>query len=228
MADIQDWVFFHGWEILVIGKLLSLFFISRFIGILSSERRPFINIYLYRKGTINKELLISLTIFLLGIIIVGKPKAQNQFSFELDLLLISFFGQLIFYGTEAIIILVLNEYLPLKRKNWHLQVVLFSLFSYIIHQNIFLYGENWSSFIVFFFILLFYTLKLRGELGWINPFITIALLIVPLSTIFGLDPIWGSRFSPFIFTQSVTGLEIGVFTLITLIYFKRRKPFLEA
>lgn len=222
MADIQDWVFFHGWEILTIGKLLSLFLVSRFIGILSSERRPFLHLYHFKKGILKKDLFISLVIFLLGVVIVGKPVAAVNFDLNFYRLSVSLIGPLVFYGSEVLVLLSLNEYLPLKKKQWHVQVILFSLITYLSHRALFLYGERWEGDVVFFFIFIFYTLRLRGSFGWIHPFCSIVFLILPLSAFFGLDPIWGSRFSPFVFVNKVTGLEIGVFTLVSFFYFRRK------
>lgn len=223
MADIQDWVFFHGWEILALGKVISLIIVSRFIGILSSERRPFYNLYSYKRGFLKKDLFIALVIFLLGMIIIGLPKSSPTFELDFYRVAVSYVGQFIFYGSEVLILLALNEYLPLKRKQWHLEVVLFSLLTFLIHKSVFLYGERWEGHVIFFFILIFYSLKMRGEFGWIHPVLTIFLLVGPISSFFGLDPLWGSRFSPFYFGKPITGLEIGVFTLVSLLYFRRRQ-----
>lgn len=223
MADIQDWVFFHGWEILSFGKVLSIFLVSRFVGILSTERRPFLSLYFYKKGFLKKDIFIALVIFILGLVIVGKPKSSPTYELDFYRVVVSYIGQVIFYGSEALLILALNEYLPLKRKHWHIQVILFSLISFIAHRSVFLFGERWEGQVIFFFILVFYSLKMRGEHGWIHSLLVILFLVAPVSSLFGLDPLWGSRFSPFYFVNKVTGLEIGVFTLVSLLYFRRKK-----
>jgi len=221
MADIQDWVFFHGWEILIVGKIFSIYLISRFLGILSSERRPYIKLYLYRRGHIKKDIFVAIVIFFLGIIFVGMPKYSEKNSFDFYHLIISFLGQCVFYGTEVILLLGLNEFLPMKRKSWRIQIVVFSLISFIFHKSIFLYGISWESNIIAFFALIFYSLRLRGEFGWFHPLLVILFLIAPLSSFFGLDPIWGKRFSLFYFSNQISGLEVTVFAIIFLLYFKR-------
>jgi len=223
MADIQDWVFFHGWEVVALGKLMSLFLVSRFVGILSIERRPFLQIFQFNRGMIRKDVLVALIIFLLGIVIVGDPKIIPNFEFNFYQVTISFIGQLIFYGSDALLILALNQYLPLKKRYWNYQIVIFSLISFIIQRNVFLFGLRWEGDVIFSLILVFYLLRFRDENVWLHSLLTILLLFAPLATIFGLDPLWGSRFSPFSFTNRVSGLEVGVFTLMTLFYLKNKE-----
>lgn len=222
MADIQDWVYFHGWEVVSLGKIIALFIISRFVGILSIERRPFISLFHLKRGFLKKDILIALTIFILGIVIVGKPNHVPTAEIDTYRVMMSFVGHLVFYGSDALLILALNEYLPLKRSYWPYQVVLFSLLSYLIQRNVFLFGVRWEGDVIFSLILVFYLLKVRGEFVWLHSFLAITLLFSPLSTFFGLDPLWGSKFSPFQFTGAMGGLEIGVFTLLTLVFLRRK------
>lgn len=222
MADIQDWVYFHGWEVVSLGKIIALVIISRFVGILSIERRPFVALFLHKRGFIKKDVLIALAIFTLGVVIVGRPNHVPSSETDFYRVLMSFVGHLVFYGSDALLILALNEYLPIKRSYWHYQVVLFSLLSYVIQRNVFLFGVRWEADVIFSLILVFYLLKVRGELVWLHSFIAIVLLFAPLSTFFGLDPLWGNKFSPFVFSGTISGLEIGVFTFIVLIFLRRK------
>jgi hypothetical protein len=81
---------------------------------------------------------------------------------------------------------------------------------------------RWQGDVIFSLILVFYLLKVRGEFVWLHSLLAIVLLFSPLSTFFGLDPLWGSKFSPFQFTGTIGGLEVGVFTLLILVFLRRK------
>lgn len=222
MADIQDWVFFHGWEILALGKVISLFIVSRFVGILSIERRPFLYLFQFKRGILSKDILIALIIFILGIIIIGDPLHVKTSEINIYQIISTFIGQIIFYGTDALLILALNEYLPIKKGDWVYEVILFSLISFFVQRSVFLFGIRWEADVIFSLIFVFYLLRFRGEFVWLHSLVVIIFLFAPLATFFGLDPILGNRFSLFTFTNRVGALEVGVFTLMTLFYLKKK------
>jgi hypothetical protein len=223
LADIQDWIFFHGWEILILGKLLSLGIMSRFMGILSNERSPLINILAGARGIVRTELFVGMVIMTLGLMIVGKPLLQETYKWSLYPLLISYIGLVVLLGSDALILLVLNKSIPLKRKAWTGEIILFSLISFLIHKMIFLFGLAWDSHIIFSFIFIFYCLKLRGEFVWIHSLIFIVAFLAPLFTIFGMDPLWANRFSPLFFSESSANLGFAVFSLVVISFLRAKK-----
>jgi hypothetical protein len=223
LADIQDWIFFHGWEILILGKLLSLGVMSRFLGILSIERSPLLHILSVSKGIFRIEVLTSMVIMLIGLMIVGKPLLQPTYKWSFYPLLISYLGNFVLLGSDALVVLVLNRTIPLKRKRWSLEVVFFSILSFCVHKLIFLFGLKWDAHIVFSFVLILYCLRLRGEFVWLHSLLLIAGFMAPLFTLFGLDPLWGSRFSPFAFSNGVTTLEFSVFVVLIIGFFRAKR-----
>lgn len=227
MGDIQDWVFFHGWEVVGLGKIIALIIMARFIGILSIERRPFVYLFRFQRGFFKKDVLMALTIFILGIIIVGDPQHIVGSEFDLYRTFVSFLGHFIFYGSDALVILALNKFLPLKDGQWRYQVVLFSLISFFVQKNVFLFGVGWKAEVIFALIMCFYLIRFENDVAWIHTILAILILFAPLATFFGLDPLWGNKFSTFRFTGEVGGLEVGVFTLLILFFLKRKEGSLK-
>lgn len=223
LADIQDWVFFHGWEVLMIGKIISLVVIFRFLGILSFERKPLIHLLAFNRGFWRKELFICLAFSLAGLIIVGSPSREVSYEFSLYRLTMNSLGVLVFYLSEALLVLALNKWLPLKRGQFPVEIFFFSLISFIVHKNLFVFGQGWNAPVIFHFIMIFSLLKMRGDFSWLHAVTWAVVFLVPLSVVFGMDPLWTHQFSPFEFGHDITGIEIGVFTLLTLFYLKRRK-----
>ncbi len=223
LADIQDWIFFHGWEVLILGKLLSLGGMSRFIGILSSERNPLLHILSGARGFFKLEVIVAIVFMTIALLVVGKPEFQIANKWSFYPLLISYLGHIALFGGDALFILVLNKAIPLKRRAWSFEVVLFSAISFLIHKVIFLFGIEWNAHIIFSFILIFYSLKLRSELVWLHSLTLTLLFVAPFFTLFGLDPLWGSRFSPFILSESVTGIAFAVFTSLAIAFFAGKK-----
>lgn len=223
LADIQDWIFFQSWWILIFSKSTAFFVISRFTGILSFERKPLIHLLQYKKGIFRTEIYVAISIFLLGMALLGRPVWREEFEWELSSVLLNYIGVCLFFGLDGLLLLTLNDELPLKRKNWYIEIVLFSLMAFLFNKWTYFYGLNWSLEIVFFFILVFYCLRLRGGYVWLHSFLLILLMIAPLCALFGLGPLWKGLYSPFIFEKSIGGLEIGVFSVLTLIYFNSKR-----
>jgi len=223
LADIQDWIFFHGWEILILGKLISLGVMSRFMGILSSERSPLIHILSESRGVLRSELFIAIVIMIIGLLIVGRPFLQDSYKWSLYPLFISYVGAVTLLGGDALILIILNKSIPLSRKSWSIEVALFSVISFLVYKLIFLYGTHWNLHIVFSFILTYYCLRLRGEFVWLHALILIVAFLAPFFSLFGLDPLWGSRFSPFTLSESVTGIAFSVLSLVVIVYLRAKK-----
>ncbi len=223
MADIQDWVFFHGWEVLALGKIIALVAIFRFLGILSFERKPLLHLLAFNRGFWRKELFICISFSLIGILFLGSPIQDETYEFNLYRFIVNLIGVSSFYLGEGLLVLALNKWLPLKRGQFSIEVVCFSLISFLIHKNLFVYGQGWNGVIIFHLIMVFSLLKMRGDFSWLHSFLWTLLFLVPLAIGFGMDPIWTDQFSPFEFLNEMTGIEVGVFTLLTLFYVRRRK-----
>ncbi len=223
MGDIQDWVFFHSWEVVALGKVIALIIIARFIGILSIERRPFLHLFQFQRGHMRKDVLMAMIIFILSVVIVGDPQHVAGSELNLYRILVCFVGHVIFYGSDGLVLLALNKFLPLKPGLWRYQVVLFSFISFFVQRNVFLFGVGWKGEVIFAVIFCFYLIRSKGDYVWMHSLVAIVVLFAPLATFFGLDPLWGDRFSPFRFTGQVGGLEIGVFTLLALVFLKKKE-----
>ncbi len=223
LADIQDWIFFHSWWILIFTKSVSFFVTSRFTGILSFERRPLLHLLSHKKGISRTEVFVAITIFILGMVFTGRPIWRENYEWEVSLLFLNYFGVGLFFGLDALLLLTLNDELPLSRKSWNIEVALFSFLAFLFNKWTYFYGLNWSGQIVFFYCLVFYSLKLRGDFVWLHSFLLITLLIAPLCALFGQGPLWSGLYSPFSFSAPLGSLEIGVFTIITIFYFNSKR-----
>ncbi len=223
LADIQDWIFFHSWWILIFTKSVSFFVVSRFTGILSFERRPLIHLIMNKKGISRNEVYVAILIFIFGMILLGKPIWREDFEWEVSLVFLNFLGVVLFFSFDALLVLTLNDQLPLQRKSWISEVVLFSVLAFLFNKWTYFYGLNWSLQTVFFYLLVFFALKLRGDFVWLHSFILIIVLIAPLCAMFGLGPLWHGLYSPFEFSAKIGSLEIGVFSLLTLFYFNSKR-----
>lgn len=223
LADIQDWIFFNAWWILIFSKSVSFFVTSRFTGILSFERKPLAHLLMHKKGIFRTEVYVAITIFALGMALIGRPIWRDGYEWEVSLLILNYFGVILFFGLDALLVLVLNDSLPLTRKGWYIEIALLSLLGFLFNKWTYFYGLNWSAEIVFFYAIVFYALKLRGGFVWLHSFLLIVFLIAPLCAVFGLGPLWHGLYSPFKFSAPVGSLEIGVFSLLTLFYFNSKR-----
>ena len=77
---------------------------------------------------------ISIIIFLLGMTLLGKPVWREGFEWEFSSIFLSYIGVVLFFGLDALLILNLNDQLPIKRKSWHYEVILFSVMSFLFNK----------------------------------------------------------------------------------------------
>ena len=66
LSVIEDWIFDHGWEIVIASKLLSLFIIVNFLNVQTDERAPLRKYLLdFKRNTPREIFVIIMFLFVL-------------------------------------------------------------------------------------------------------------------------------------------------------------------
>lgn len=223
MADIQDWVYFHSWEILSLCKILSLVTVTRFTGLYSSERNPFLHLLRDKRGDLNKNVLTACFAVLVGLYFVGQPKATHLMSIEAIHYLTSGLGTFIFFLTEILVVMAINTDREVSDRYWSYEIILFSLISFLVHKYFFLFNSKWEPATILFLMFCFWLLRLSRKFLWINSVIPVLFIAVPSFAFFGLDPLWGDQYALFRFSYRGTFLEYFVFFGLAAFYLHRRR-----
>ncbi|MCY4524096.1 MAG: hypothetical protein OXB84_05090 [Halobacteriovoraceae bacterium] len=210
MGVVEDWISYRGWIIIMITKIPLFYVFFRFITI-NSDSRNTLKSFLLKNFTYPRKEIFAVTIlFFIYTLVVGNPEYITLFKVESFKIIISFFSIFIFYITDLLIIKFLNIKYPLNPLEENLQNLLFPLIFFIMGKITFLYAKNMTFLVYFNFLFCLYLQRWKKS-NWSSCFLFLIIYVCPAGIIFGLDPIWGSLFSPF---KMSNDLKISYFIVL--------------
>lgn len=222
ISIVESWLHNNHWEILIISKSLSLFFINRWF-----------RVRLYEMKTVRqltKELLKwpEHRALVISFFMVISYLALSQTEFARQNLgywyyyLTSFFGLFLFFGIEFIVIAYLNDVLNQEENVstfWlgFFYTVFFSIGFRLCVPDYY----NLLTYVIFCFTAL---LLLSGESfkNWSNVVCLLVIFVAPMGSFFGLDPVWGDDFSPFSIKTKLAIPFLAVIWMVSFSYYKYR------
>lgn len=214
LVDVEDWIYHHQWEIVGISKIIAGFLVFRLLSIQSEYRNPFQELIKKGQRFWNKEAVVIITSLFLVTLLIGKPvKSGNDFF--LMRFLSSFIGNLVFFMSDIWIVYFLFQIYPSQRKSKYFVTFVFPLITFFVTKYWILYGRNIHSSIVFYLGVGYLFSWFWDKENWGIPAIFTLFFICPFNSLFGLDPIWHSVYSPFIFIDGITKFEY--FSMIVMI-----------
>ena len=217
LGIIEEWIFQHSYEILILSKLLSLVGILSFVNVWMEEKRPF------------RELLANTSIFphykifaisLLQICVImffGAP--QWKFNGDISLLktAMSFVGTIFFYLTDVVLLISLDRVIPLTGRAIWLSHFICSIMFWGIAKFTFFYGANVGSFIFFNGFFCFYLAR-YGKSNWTFPLTWLVLVVAPLASFMGMDMLWKNTYALFELTRKIGKVELFILVLVSVLY----------
>ncbi len=219
LSNIEDWVSYNAWEILVITKLTSFWIYYRFLTIRVESRFP-VRLMLQRGvlplsfRTFLPLLFISCFVFL-----VGSPKGVDAIHVNWIKVLWSYLGIGIFFGVDIFIFLTLQEIYPLTKRTHVAMDLVCALMLSIASYGIFPYVTG-SRIILFttLFITAYFTHIIERHKNWTLPVLYLGFVAGPLAALFGVDSVWGGRFAPFQMQNVIDPISCIVLVGALIIY----------
>lgn len=217
-VTIEDWIYRHAWEMIIFTKIVAGYIVFRFMNLKIEQSNSFINFIKQDFGWWPRQVFVSLIFLFLMVIWVGQPRELEVFSSTPFYPVFSYVGSVIFYLVDYFILAFLRYLYPMKRKRERTAIlfsfpIIFYLFSVITLP----FAENLNVFVWLHLLSAFFILEV-GKNGWFLAFCYFALLVAPLSAIFGMDPIWGSRFSPYNFSFEIKPVYAVAIWSVSLLY----------
>ena len=132
--------------------------------------------------------------------------------------IISYFGQILFFGVDIILLLLLDDFYRLE-SGFHKisRNILFPLIFLGFSNISFLFGKNLNFLLVFHLIIMIY-LTYDRQRNWTVPLTYLSLVVAPMGALMGLDPIWGNSFSLFKMSVLLRGDQFVILGIIILMY----------
>ncbi len=218
LSDIEDWVFDKSWEILGIGRIVSVYFVFKFLSVRFEERAPFRKILSQFKRRPRIEVLSSIFFLFAALLILGQPEGGGRNPASFSKTITSYFGSSMMILSDCLIILILNLVYPLKEKMWRLTTIALALLStlitVILFQSVFI-----DAFFLFFGMIMAYLLlKYDGEFSYVHSLVFCLTFFSPMVSLFGLDPLWRKAYSFLPMSQAIESLPLSILGLVVLIY----------
>ncbi len=140
----------------------------------------------------------------------------------------SFFGLIIFFGIEFILIAYLEDILNHKVHPSRLYLGFFYtvIFAVAFRMSVPDY-YGLMPYVVLCYSSLIY-LSGKSFKSWSNVVCFLILFVAPMGSLFGLDPVWGDDFSPFRVDKKLNLAFLAVIWMISFLYYRYRDQFISS
>lgn len=226
IGSVEDWIFRHSWELIIVGKALAFITTLRIVNYLFHAGNPLIDYFRQTNQRIKGETLTIIVFLFLVITLSGQVQFSRTLNENFNHQILSFWGTFFYYFLDFLMLAYLRFLYPLEGKPY--QELLYSLlfpalfYFYSIISTDF---DRGLSHLIFFNMLLAMQLYIHFNLSWANVALFLIAFVAPLSSLLGLDLIWGNRYSPFLLLKSVSFSSGTVFFIAAILYilFKTKK-----
>lgn len=198
MLMIESWIFNQGWEILGLCFVVSLVVVCKFLYLKTDERYPFRTILIEQIRTPRSQTLIGAGVVLTFLIYLsGLVPNENITTADVPKLILGTMFSVVTLCVMAIFIISNDRILPLNSRAKALRNLLFPTLLLGVCRISFLHAESFGF--VFWFNLTVLCFLVSSRL-YLTEILVLSLgVIAPGLIFFGMDPIWGSEYSPYLY-----------------------------
>lgn len=222
ISIVESWLHHNHWEILIVSKLISMFFINRWFKVKLYQLKSVRELISELVHWPDIKAVVISVFMLLSYIILGGVERLPQNSGYWYYHLTSFLGLVLFFGIEFIVIAYLDDIL-----NQQQDIGLFwpSIFYTIIFGVAFrltvpdYYGLLTHVLLCFAMLML---LSGKSFKSWSNVLCFLLVFVAPMGFLFGMDPVWGDDFSPFKLEKKLNLAFLAVIWMVSFCYYKFR------
>lgn len=223
IRTIGDWISDRGWILIILSKILIFYLALQFIR-LKNKKINLVKSYFKNSFQMpRKEIIAALLFILVALMGLGRVQLNRTMIFEPDRLILSALGTFIFFSVDYVLLIILEIFHPLHSPKDRLhRLLIFPLLFYYFSYATFIYEQIVSFRLYAFFFLLMYLGEWRRR-NWSLPFVFLIGFLVPCYTVFGLDPVWSSSYTPFIMEKTISSFSVFVLVAFTVTYLYRAK-----
>lgn len=220
---INEWVFFNGWEIVILTKLISIWLFLKFLMVGSTQRNPLKNLILNGIVFPGKEILISLGGIYFFFIFAGGGDLDPSFKGSFSQGLLTFICVFIYYLSTIFVFLAIQRQYPLREKYRLLFAPVLGAVILLLEKEIFPFAKGMDSMVFSNLVLCQFLIGWR-KYNWSLSAIFIIAFVAPCAVFIGLDPVFGNEYSLFNLSQNIGGLLYFVILLLSASYlvYKRK------
>lgn len=219
IGSVEDWIFRHSWELILVGKLLAFVTTVRIVNYLFHAGNPLIDYFRQPNQRLKGEVITIIGFLFLVISFNGQIQFSRTLNENINHQILSFWGTFFYYFLDFLLLAYLRFLYPLEGKRYQ-EVAYATLFPVIFYfySIISTDYDRKLSHLIFFNMLLAMQIYIHFSLSWVNVALFFFAFVAPLSSVLGLDLIWGNRYSPFILNKSFSLAPAMVFFIAAIIY----------
>jgi hypothetical protein len=222
ISIVESWLHNNQWEILIVSKISSLFLLNRWFEMRLYELKSFRSLFKELVSWPDHKAIVVSVFMVVSYIAMGKTTFVEQNVGYWYFQIASFFGLIVFFGIEFIVIAYLEDILNQKVHPSRLYLglcytIIFTLAFRISVPDY--YGL--IPYVVLCYSSLIY-LSGKSFKSWSNVVCFLVLFVAPMGSLFGLDPVWGDDFSPFRVDKNLNLAFLAVIWMISFSYYRYR------
>lgn len=225
ISIVESWIHNNNWEIIIISKVLSLYLINKWFKMRLYELLSIRALLKQLVGWPELRALVISVFSLIAFLVLGDVTDSKQNLAYLYYHVISFFGLIVFFGVEFVLLAYLDDVLNHKTiQKKYLGVIYCALFAVSFKLTVPDYYRQ-LTYVIFCFSTLLY-LSGKEFKDWSNVLCYLVVFIAPMGTLFGMDPVWGDDFSPFRLKSQLGITFLAVIWMVSFGYYKYRERFI--
>ena len=228
ISIVEAWLHNNHWEILIMAKMLSLFLLNRWFTIRLYQLKTIRQLFKELVHWPEPKSVVVATFMLASYLALGKATFVEQNLGYWYFHAASFLGLFFYFGIEFVVIAYLDDVL---NQNSHLERIWLSLTYTVIFAISYRISVpdyyNLLSYVVLCYLTLVY-LSGKAFRGWGNVLCFLIIFVAPMGSLFGMDPVWGSDFSPFRIDKKLNLAFLAVIWMISFLYYKYRDQMMSS
>jgi hypothetical protein len=227
ISIVESWLHNNQWELLILAKLLSLFILNRWFRIKLYEMKTIRTLVSELVQWPEPRAVVVSVFMLVSYLSLAGPNFSTQNLGYLYSQLTSYVGLFLFFGIEFIVLAYLDDMQIEGRESFSrvgLGLCYLVLFGISFRMSLPDYYHLWPYMVFCYSTLLILSGKYFKS--WSNVVCFLLLFVSPMGALFGLDPVWGSDFSPFSVLKPLNLSFLAVIWVISFFYYYYRDKLL--
>lgn len=228
ISIVESWLHNNHWEILIVSKIFSLFLLNWWFKVRLYQLKSFKELVQELVSWPDSKAIVTSVFMVVSYITIGKVVYVGQNIGYWYFQIASFFGLIVFFGIEFILIAYLEDILNQKvhPPRLYLGLCYTLIFAVAFGMSVPDY-YGLMPYIVLCYSSLIY-LSGKSFKSWSNVVCFLILFVAPMGSLFGLDPVWGDDFSPFRVDKKLNLAFLAVIWMISFFYYRYRDQFISS
>ena len=195
LGVIEDWLFEFGWQLIILAKVLSFVTLISFYTIKFDVGNPLVQFFYEGDRPILTKVLKLVFFLLTTVILFGSFELSGKEN--LLKILASYTSTVIFFSLDLLFLIITHLVWKIDEDEKFLSILIQSTI-FVVASAISFFENNSETyiFLAHFFILMQISI---GQLrtSWTNPLLYLMLIVAPITSVIGVDPVWKGNFSLF-------------------------------